>query len=164
MTLTPTQLAWADAQIGNDSEAVLYGIITEHSGDEGNYTMEVTGIDGTATFFLVTDDENLANKHVGVNSSVKINGEVTSVVLDEANGRVGLVITADNGTVTEWHVPEMSASEIEQTQLTPEQLIEEKAEQDIHREQTVSDAYEERKKDLLELLTDPEVKSLIGTL
>ncbi len=117
MTLTDTQKEWANAQVGSDLDAVLDGTITKKSGRKGDYTMEVEGPNGKATFSLATDDSSLADNHIGVISSVKVEGKVTKVTLDEENGRVGLVIKGKNGTVTQWHIPERSDAEIEAENL-----------------------------------------------
>ncbi len=153
MTLTDTQKEWANAQVGADLDAVLDGTITKKSGRKGDYTMEVEGPNGKAVFSLATDDSSLADNHIGVISSVKVEGKVTKVTLDEENGRVGLVIKGKNGTVTQWHIPERSDAEIEAARRpdpTPqEQAATEKA------NKNANDA--RLKGSLIRLLADPEV-------
>ena len=157
MALTKTQKDWANEQLNKEAAAVLTGTVMNRRGEPGEYILEVVGDDGTGEFVLFTDDEEFAEKHLGDISSIRIEGTVTSVELDEENGRVGLVVAGDNGTVTQWHTPEMSSEEIEASRPTPPTPAEEKAQRDAV---TKAD-FERRRDELVELMNDPLVQAAI---
>ena len=157
MALTKTQKDWANEQLNKEAAAVLTGTVTNRRGEPGEYVLEVVGDDGTGEFVLFTDDEEFAEKHLGDTSSIRIEGTVTSVELDEENGRVGLVVSGDNGTVTQWTTPEMSPEEIEAIRPLPPTPEEEQAQQEANRQEE----FNRRREELLALLKDPAIQSEI---
>jgi trehalose-6-phosphatase len=109
--LTTTQKQWADAQRGSQRVAILTGHVADvvfRSVDQ--YDLSIVAEDGSATQ-RITASHEVAEKHRGEEAAVRIEGKVTDVRYDEAEGRVGLVIQAPNGSVVEWHTPQMSDEE-----------------------------------------------------
>lgn len=172
--LTPTQVDWANRQRGEDRAVALEGVISAATARKGGiYSVKVTSEDGTATFEMQADAE-VAAAHRGQPASVLVDGVVDRVELDEENGRVGLVVVADNGTATDWVVPAMSAAEIEeasrppepepvpepepqpQPEPDPEEIAAEEARQEEEARVREEHVAQETKRRFLALLDDPE--------
>lgn len=110
--LTKTQRDWASAQVGKDRVAAVEGEITAATAteDDDSYILEVTGPNGRVELPVNAPADVLAAMQ-DAGMTVRLEGKVTGIQLDEENGRVGLEISGKSGTTVEWVVPEISEEE-----------------------------------------------------
>lgn len=131
--LTPTQRAWAEAQVGTPRTAILdgTGFTAAPGAAPGTYVVQARNPDGQAGVQMQTT-RHVAEQHIGKPMDVRIAGTVVSVEYDEDGGRVGLVVSGSGGQVTQWVVPERSAEEkaqIETERAQARQAAEQAAEE-----------------------------------